>query len=264
MIVLKDGTTAPIERRHSTTLTRKSDERVEVTPDAKPPPRVVRVSHHCKLQPQEETVISVVIKESGTFLLEASQKIYNKHTCSITNGIVTAEENRPFLIKIANFSNNVVALKKGQIVGTASAAPLIAYAMPFEDTPGRLENLYTGKTVHKKDLHVNPNPHVYTAKPCLLRHLTGHLCDGTCQMPDEGEGDNVFNIPDDPEYNKNDTKIHNSCSCCHNKRPDNFTFNINNNNKILNRTSENIKNKNEKNNKNQYRQKICIYTHHFR
>ena len=78
VVVLRDGTTAPIERRQSRILKREDDEPIEV-PKPKPPPRLLRVTHTCTLPPQSETVISVVLKESGTFLLESSQKLYNKN-----------------------------------------------------------------------------------------------------------------------------------------------------------------------------------------
>ena len=241
-VVLRDGTTAPIQRRHSPTLYRKENEPVDVEPD-EPPPRVIRVAQQRILPPQTEVTVSVVIKESGTFLLESSQRLYNKHQCSIANGIVTTTADRPFLIKIANFSNTSVPLRKGQILGTATASPVIGYMMPNEKEPGivqpgYLENIYTGKKVSRADLHDAPDTPSSPKKSCLLKHLTGHLFDQTCQSPNAGEEEsNLFNIP----YNENFIHTHTetqTCPCCQqsvgsrNKNYDkNNNFNSKNNHK---------------------------------
>ena len=243
-VVLRDGTTAPIQRLHSPTLYRKENEPVEVEPD-EPPPRVIRVAHQRILPPQTEVTVSVVVKESGTFLLESSQRLYNKHQCSIANGIVTTTADTPFLIKIANFSNINVALRKGQILGTAMAAPVIGYVMPYEQEPGKiepgyLENIYTGTKINKADLHEAPDRPSSSRKSCLLRHLTGHLCDQTCQSPNPGEEENnVFNIPDNEDFIHSHTET-DTCPCC--QQSVDSRINFNNNNKTFNSKNNNKNN----------------------
>ena len=180
--ILKDGTTVPLHLRQSRTNVHDEKEPIEV-PTPEPPPLLVKMAQKAVLEPQSETVIPVVVKQSGSFLLEGSQKIYDKHSCSIANGIVNTTADKQFAIKIANFSSRKITLHKHQIVGTATAAPMIGFVFPDnKGDKGHLENIYTGQRVRLSDLPPNPvPPRSRTSKPCLLRHLTGHLCDGTCQ-----------------------------------------------------------------------------------
>ena len=113
---------------------------------------------------------------------------------------------------------------------------MIGYVMSYENNAGYLENLHTGLPVEKQDLHtIDSEPVSKTKKSCLLRHLTDHLCDGTCHVSGGGKDSNVFNIPDNMDF-KSLGNNNTTCSCC--------APNIN-----VNNISGKIINKNNKTNK---------------
>ena len=91
--VLTDGTILPIEKRHSPNTIRKPNEtmRVETIQDKS---HNIHVAQRCILQPHSEAVIAVRTPASGIFLLESSNKLYNKRMISIANGIHSVAKNK--------------------------------------------------------------------------------------------------------------------------------------------------------------------------
>ena len=154
--ILNDGTVVPIVKRRSPTLRRDPNESSKIFEDQKPP-MPVRMAKGRRIPAMSESVIDVVVPETGTYLIEGLHSLYTRRQVSVANGIVSATYNRPFRVKVANFSQIPVHLQKNQAVATAIPAPSIALVMP--DSPdgpdfskGYLENIHTGKMVDRKDL----------------------------------------------------------------------------------------------------------------
>ena len=62
----------------------------------------------------------------------------------MTNGIIKVQTLLPFLVKVANFSDEPVELKKNQLLGTANPAPDFVLSVPMHEELMELREILSG------------------------------------------------------------------------------------------------------------------------
>lgn len=123
-VELDDGTTVPIIRNPSARSTRS----VPLPPDQRTAPFVPRsrkiwAARKYILKPGTHTPIEVACRQSGTVMVQNSERLYDRQRCLVANGIAEVTENRTFRVFVANFSQEEQVIHRNQFVATANPQP---------------------------------------------------------------------------------------------------------------------------------------------
>ena len=107
-LLLGNGTWIPLQKRAATSPpivgTRET---TEIKP-TRPREGLVRVAARIILPPGSETVVKAVTVVTGEKILSSRDKLYQKRQVALTNGIIKVQTHLPFLVKVANFSDEPV------------------------------------------------------------------------------------------------------------------------------------------------------------
>lgn len=83
-------------------------------------------------------VVLATIKEPGTYILENSPRLYEKHQASLANGVVTIKtSNLAFTVRIEDLAIVKRNIHKGQVLGFSVKAPETAHGvtLPENEAP---------------------------------------------------------------------------------------------------------------------------------
>ena len=119
--ILRDRSTIYLARRSSTAF--PPDEPKEVTPPPRAPDLKVRIARPAILAPRSETHVTVTMTQSGRYMLEPNDQLFARKSVALAHGVQDAQANRPFIVRMANFSERKVVLPKNQVVGTGAQSP---------------------------------------------------------------------------------------------------------------------------------------------
>ena len=122
-VVLRNGSRTTISRRPHAPLEEEPSSEPPEVPEPPPKGRHVRVASRVLLEPRSETAVLVTCGLSGTFFLENSEKLFSKKMVSLSNGVVSTKASEPFVVMVANFSDQPQTLSKHERLGTVVPVP---------------------------------------------------------------------------------------------------------------------------------------------
>ena len=119
--ILRDRSTIYLVRRSATAF--PPDEPKEIQAPSKSPDLKVRIARPATLAPRSETHVTVTMTQSGRYMLEPNDQLYVRRSVALAHGVHDAQANRPFIVRMANFSAREVVLKKNQVIGAGAPSP---------------------------------------------------------------------------------------------------------------------------------------------
>ena len=77
-------------------------------------------------------------------IISSRNKLYQKRQVALTNGIIKVQTHLPYIVKVANFSNVPVELKKNQLLGAANTASDYVLSVPTHEELMELREILRG------------------------------------------------------------------------------------------------------------------------
>ena len=144
--ILKDGTLVHLARRAEIDFPKDEPNKVD------PPPPVdqkFKLSHIVTLPPRSKNHVNVTVSDNGRFILEPADKMYNKYNVALATGMADVKANKPFRVRLDNFTNHLLILRKNDVLGIATRAPSKILAVDVAES-----------SPIKKGRQGNRNPHL--------------------------------------------------------------------------------------------------------
>ena len=134
LVVFPNGETVPIQKQlgNQRPVEDTLPRRETYVQDERPPPKL-RIAKQVVIQPGTETAVLVQMDAQGEMVLESWGRLYDKHLCAITNGVVNIRRNVPFLVRIANFGVAPVRLPRNQTVGFGVPIPDKVFTLDLDE-----------------------------------------------------------------------------------------------------------------------------------